>query len=135
MRHPKMIFLVSESSSRLAYVWLPWLKSAIEAGAAGKMEVTTEGRKSDRTALLLTKRRPRPVETLITIRMSERINRQQPDIGWAQRGGDYHKRKVVPMCRDSGGDQIFNEPRPIAGSNEGPVGSAVSNSIQSDSNS
>ena len=98
MRHPKTIFLVSESSSRLAYVWWPWLTSAMEAGAAGKMEVMKEGRKSDRTALLLTKRRPRPVETLITIRMSERINRQQPDIGWAQRGGDYHKRKVFPMC-------------------------------------
>jgi len=71
MRHPKTIFLVSESSSRLAYVWRTWLVSVSEAGV-GKMEVMTEGRKSDRTALLLTKRRPRPVETLITIRMSER---------------------------------------------------------------
>ena len=59
--------------------------------AAGKMAMT-EGRKSDRTALLLTQEKLRPVETLIAIRMSERINKQQPDIGWAQRGGDYHKR-------------------------------------------
>ena len=93
-----MIFLVSEISPRLAYVWLPWLTSVVRSGAVGKTEVMTEGRKSDMKALLLTKRRPRPVETLITIRVSERINRQQPDIGWAQRGGDYHKRKVFPMC-------------------------------------
>jgi len=78
IRHPKTIFLVSESSSRLAYVWPPWVLSATEAGSAGKMEVMNEGKKSDRTALLLTKRRPRPVETLITIRVSERINRRQP---------------------------------------------------------
>jgi len=113
MRHPKTIFLVSESSSRLAYVWRTWPASVTEVGTAGKTEVMTEGRKSDRTALLLTKRRPRPVETLITIRMHERINSQpQPEAGWAQ-GGDYHKRKVFPMCQISGGGHPTNNVQPL----------------------
>ena len=55
MRRPKTIFLVSENSSRLAYVRRTWLVSVLEAGAAGTMEVMTE-RKPDGAALLLIKR-------------------------------------------------------------------------------
>ena len=80
MRHPRSIFLASESSSCLAYVWRPWLTLVMGAGVAGKIRVA-EGRKSHGMALLLTKRRSRLVEIVMTIRMRERIGSQQPVVG------------------------------------------------------
>jgi hypothetical protein len=40
-------------------------------GVAGKTEVRIEGRKSDKAALLLSERRPRPVETPVNVEGNE----------------------------------------------------------------
>jgi hypothetical protein len=47
-------------------------------GVAGKTEVRIEGRKSDKAALLLTERRPRPVETPVNVEGSEVNQKNSP---------------------------------------------------------
>lgn len=48
----------------------------------GKTKLRMDGRNSTKAVLLLTKRRPKPVGTLVTIRvrMSERVIPRQPGI-------------------------------------------------------
>lgn len=69
MRHPKMIFFVSESSSRFAKEWRPaYVTWVSEACTVVKREVGIEEKKRDKVAILATRRRPRPADTAITIR-------------------------------------------------------------------
>ena len=83
IRHPKTTFLVSESSSRFAKVWPAWLASVV----VGKIEDRMGRKESDKATKLLTKRRPIPVETAITIRVSEWTDPfANVNLGQARRG-------------------------------------------------